>query len=427
MRILYVSQYFPPETAAPAVRVHELSREWVKLGHKVTVLTGFPNHPTGILHSDYRKKFRRMTTRETVDGIDVVRSWLVPLPNRKALERIVNYSSFCFSAALRGLFLKKFDVVVATSPQLLVGLSGLAISRLRGSKFIFEVRDLWPESLVGTGVADTSSLVYRSLLKVSSRLYRSCDHVVAVTPAFKDHIQKHFDCPAEKISVVPNGVDLDFFEQARLNYVPSRNGRFVVSFIGTIGNAHGVDVILAAARALRESHPAVLFRIVGEGAERERIESEIKKAQFDNIEVLGHQPRARIPSLIWDSDVCLVLLKRSDVFRTVIPTKMLEFMAAGRPVILGVEGQALEILALARAGIGIPPESSEGLVSAVLKLMSEPSLCRLYGENGKSYIHENMSRKSTAVAYENVLLRLVGDGAVEQETINHTVSAGSNS
>lgn len=408
MRILYVSQYFPPEIGAPAVRVHELARHWVQQGHDVTVLTGFPNHPTGILNPAYRRQFRRLTVRESVDGINVVRSWLIPLPNRKAAERILNYSSFCVSAALRGLFLKKFDVVIATSPQLLVGLSGLAISRLRGAKFVFEVRDLWPESLIATGISSQDSLMYRGLLKISTRLYRRADHVVVVTPAFQQHIEKHFGCAPEKISVVPNGVDLDWFDEARATYVPSRDGKFVVSFIGTIGNAHGVDVILRAAQLLRESHPDVIFRIVGEGAEREKIATSIRDQGFANVEILPQQPRSRVPGLIWDSDVCLVLLKRSEIFKTVIPTKMLEFMACGRPVILGVEGQALELLAEAQAGLAIPPEDAEALAAAILKLKSDAPLSAIYGQHGKLFIEEKMSRRSTAEAYEQVLIKVIG-------------------
>lgn len=391
------------------MRVHDLARLWVQQGHDVTVLTGFPNHPTGVLNPEYRGKLRRLTMRESVDGINVVRSWLIPLPNRKPLERILNYSSFCLSAALRGLFLKKFDVVIATSPQLLVGLSGWLIARAQGAKFIFEVRDLWPESLVATGISDPKSMLYRFLRLISNGLYKNADHVIAVTPAIRQHIEENYGCPAERISVVPNGVDLDWFEAARLKYVPSKNGKFVVSFIGTIGHAHGIDVILRAAESLRANHPEILFRIVGDGAERENVEAMIDREGVANVEIVPQQPRSSVPALIWDSDVCLVLLKRSEVFKTVIPTKMLEFMGCGRPVILGVEGQALEILEQAKAGIAIPPEDGEALAGAVLTLQSNTALARAYGRSGKLYIEKTMSRQSTAFEYERVLLGLLDE------------------
>ena len=425
LKILYVSQYFPPEIGAPAVRVHDLARMWVEKGHDVTVLTGFPNHPTGIVAPGYKKKLRRLTIREQVDGIDVVRSWLIPLPNRRAYERFLNYSSFCISAAVRGLFLKNYDVVIATSPQLLVGLSGWMISRLRGAKFVFEVRDLWPESLIATGVAGKSSLMYRSLLRVATRLYRAANKIVVVTPAFKSYLESEFDCDPDKISIVPNGVDLDFFDQARAGYQPSRDGRFVVSFIGTIGNAHGIDVVLRAADLLRQSHPDILFRIIGDGAERGRIESVIRENGYANVELLPQQPRNAVPSLIWNSDVCLVLLKRSEVFKTVIPTKMLEFMACGRPVVLGVEGQAFEVLSEAGAGLGIPPEDAEALSRAVLELYADRALCETLGRHGELYIRSRMSRQSTALHYEGVLLSLVPLVTTEpSETLKRAAGAG---
>jgi colanic acid biosynthesis glycosyl transferase WcaI len=425
VRILYVSQYFPPEIGAPSVRVHELARMWVEQGHEVTVLTGFPNHPTGIVHRQYRGKLRRLTMRESIDGIDVVRTWLLPLPNRKASERVLNYASFCVSAALRGMFLKKYDVVIATSPQLLVGLAGWFIARLSGAKFVFEVRDLWPESLIGTGVSDTSSMLYRSLLKISTTLYEHADHVVAVTPAFKKYMVKEFGCSPAKISVVPNGVDVEWFEEARKSYVPHRGKKFVVSFIGTIGNAHGVETILRAAEMLRESHSDVVFRIVGEGAERQRIQTLIEHGDLPNVQLMPQQARANVPGLIWDSDVCLVLLKGAEIFKTVIPTKLLEFMACGRAVVLGVEGQALEILREAKAGLAIPPEDAEALASAVLSLKAYPEWREKFGENGRRYIERELSRRRTATEYERILMNVAGDKAVQQsETRKKAAAAG---
>lgn len=306
-----------------------------------------------------------------------------------------------------------------------MGLAGWLIARLSGAKFVFEVRDLWPESLIGTGVSDHSSILYRSLLNISTTLYKHADHIVAVTPAFKKHIASEFGVSPEKISVVPNGVDVEWFEEAWRSYVPRRRERFVAAFIGTIGNAHGVETILHAAEMLREEHPDIVFRIVGEGAERPRIQAMIEHGDLPNVELLPQQPRASVPRLIWDSDVCLVLLKGAEIFRTVIPTKMLEFMAAGRPVILGVEGQALEILREAKAGVAIPPEDAEALASAVLALKERPEWRAQLGENGKHYIGREMSRRGTAAEYERVLMDVAGDeGAMELDTLDKAADAG---
>jgi len=177
MKILYVSQYFPPEMGAPAARAAELSRHWVQQGHEVSVLTGFPNHPTGVVPPAYRKKVWRLVTREQCDGVDVVRTWLLPFPNRRTYERMLNYSSFCVSAASTGLFLSRPDVVIATSPQLLVALSGWWLARGKRVPFVFEVRDLWPESLAAVGAGKENSILHRSLSKIAGFLYRQCDRL----------------------------------------------------------------------------------------------------------------------------------------------------------------------------------------------------------------------------------------------------------
>ncbi|MGA7909858.1 MAG: glycosyltransferase family 4 protein, partial [Candidatus Sulfotelmatobacter sp.] len=211
MKILYVSQYFPPEMGAPAARAAELSRHWAGAGHEVTVLTGFPNHPTGVVPPEYRDKFRRLVVREQANGVTVVRTWLLPFPNRKAHERMLNYSSFSASAASTGLFLSRPDVVIATSPQLLVGLSGWWLARCKRVPFVFEVRDLWPESLAAVGMGANNSMLHRSLARIAGFLYRHADRVVVVTPAFRDYLAEHWRVPREKISVIENGVETELF------------------------------------------------------------------------------------------------------------------------------------------------------------------------------------------------------------------------
>src|SRR5207245_5581249 len=196
---------------APAARAAELSRCWARDGHEVTVLTGFPNHPTGIVPPEYRSKFRRLLTHENIGGVEVVRTWLLPFPNRKTYERMLNYSSFCVSSAATGMFLNQPDVIIATSPQLLVGLSGWWLARCKRVPFVFEVRDLWPESLAAVGAGNGNSLLHRSLATIAGFLYRNCDRVVVVTPAFKNYLIEHWRVPEEKILIVENGVDANLF------------------------------------------------------------------------------------------------------------------------------------------------------------------------------------------------------------------------
>jgi glycosyltransferase involved in cell wall biosynthesis len=413
VKILYVSQYFPPEMGAPAARASELACHWAQAGHDVSVLTGFPNHPTGVVPPEWRGRLRRLIYRERTGRVDVFRTWLWPLPNRKAHERMRNYASFCVSAALRGLAIPRPDVIIASSPQLLVGLAGWWLAFARQLPFVFEVRDLWPESLAAVGVGDENSLLHHTLAAVAKFLYQRSDRIVVVTPAFKDHLIRRWRVPAEKIAVVENGVETDLFAPVpsaandALRRELGGEAKFLVCYIGTMGMAHGLETLLDAAGQLQHQRSNAQFLLVGEGAEKERIKAMAQSHGLANVCFLDQQPREKIPAFISASDVCLVLLKKADVFKTVIPTKMLEFMSCARPVILGVDGQARQIVEDAGAGLVIEPENAAALVQAVNQLSADRELGVRLGQKGREYILRNFSRGRTAEKYIDVLQSLV--------------------
>ena len=401
---------------APAARAAELARHWSQAGHEVSILTGFPNHPTGVVPPEWRSRLRRLTYTEKVDRVGVFRTWLWPLPNRKSHERMRNYASFCLSAAARGLTLPRPDVIIATSPQLLVGLAGWWIAFSRQIPFVFEVRDLWPESLAAVGAGSEDSLLHHTLAGIARFLYEHADRVVVVTPAFKDRLIEDWRVPAEKISVVENGVETEVFAPVpasasqELRKRLHAESRFLVSYVGTMGNAHGLETLLDAASQLQQRNPEILFLLIGEGAEKERIQTAAQSRDLTNVQFLDQQPREKIPAFISASDACLVLLKRTDVFKTVIPTKMLEFMSCARPVILGVDGQARQIVEEAGAGLVIEPENAGALVGAILHLRANRELGSALGEKGRRYIVENFARARTAEKYIRVLNRVVQKG-----------------
>ena len=410
MKICYVSQYFPPETCAPAARVSELSRYFSESGHQVTVLTGFPNHPVGVLHPDYRPKFWRFVFRENTNQVETVRTFLLPLPNRKAHERILNYLSFFLSAAITGMFLRKLEVVIATSPQLLVGLAGCWLARWHGVPFVFEVRDLWPESLsVMKCDGPLNSFIYRAIGRLSSFLYRHADHIVVVTTAFKDHLVAEWKIDPRKISVVENGVETDIFAP-QFNIKKEELGladKFVVAYIGTLGLAHELKTLLDAAADLQASRPNVVFLLIGDGAEHQKLAHYASQLGLNNVRFLGSRRRELIPQYICAADVCLALLKKAAVFETVIPTKLLEFMSCGRPVIVGVRGQAQKIVEAANAGICVEPENSGQLANAIERLHCNPELAVRFGKNGRYYAVKNLSRRETALKYLRLLDSIV--------------------
>jgi len=400
---------------APAARAVELARHWVKMGQNVTVLTGFPNHPTGFVPPEWRSRMRRCVYRKTVDGVKVVRTWLLPFPNRKAYERMLNYSSFCVSAALSGLSIERPDVVIATSPQLLVGLSGWWISRWKRSPLVFEVRDLWPESLAAVGAGVEGSVLHRTLGAVAGFLYRKASQIAVVTPAFRTHLIQHWAIPAKKLSIVENGVETDLFSPANvdsnLRKELGAEGRFLVCYVGTMGMAHGLDTVIEAAKQLRTALPEAMLLLVGEGADKERIRALAESEGLSNLRFVDQQARERIPAFINASDVCLVLLKKTELFKTVIPTKMLEFMSCSRPVILGVDGQARQIVEDAQGGIVIEPENADALVSAIQRLADDPKLRQQLGDSGRAYIVERYSRRKTAELYLDVLRSVLAEQA----------------
>ena len=413
MKILYVSQYYPPEMGAPAARAAELCGHWARMGHAATVLTGFPNHPTGVVPEEWRPRLQRLLYRETVDGVRVVRTWLWALPNRKAHERIRNYASFCVSAASSGLTLPKPDVVIATSPQLLCALAGWWLAFWQRVPFVFEVRDLWPESLVAVGAGSEGTLLHRTLGAIAGFLYRRAGRIVVVSPAFKEHLMRHWNVPAEKISVVENGVETDLFrpdpaamevrKQLRIE------DRFLICYIGTMGHAHGLETLLAAAEELQTALPSAMFLLIGEGAEKERLVKLAAARRLTNLRILGQQPRERIPAYVSASDLCLVMLKKTELFKTVIPTKLLEYMACERPVIVAVDGQARQIAEEAGGGVFVEPENSRALVKAVLDLAEDPERRREMGASGRQYIVNKFSRDKTARDYIAVLESLGGE------------------
>ena len=313
----------------------------------------------------------------------------------------------------RGLTLPRPDVIIVSSPQLLVGLSGWWLAFVKQIPLIFEVRDLWPESLVAVGAGHENSLLHTTLAKIAGFLYEHSSLIVVVTPAFKDHLIKEWRVPSEKIAVVENGVETDLFAPSppsttlALRQALGVESNFLVCYVGTMGMAHGLETLLDAAARLQQQNPSVVFLLIGEGAEKQRIKDLAQFRGLANVRFLDQQPREKIPSYIAAADACVVLLKKTDVFKTVIPTKMLEFMACARPVILGVDGQARQIVEQANAGIVIEPENSQDLTHAINRLAVNRALGETFGRKGREYILQNFSRRSTAEKYIDILARLV--------------------
>jgi glycosyltransferase involved in cell wall biosynthesis len=401
VRILFLSHYFPPEVNAPASRTWEHCRQWVAAGHQVTVITCAPNHPRGKVYSGYRN---RLFLRESKGGIDVVRVWTYVTANEGFLKRTLNYVSFMVSSILAALFVGRADVVITTSPQFFNGLAGYFASGLKRAPWVLEIRDLWPESILAVG-AIKNRLLIRLLEWLEMFAYRKADAIVPVTDAFKKYMVGK-GIPESKITVIKNGVDLAFYQAGeganQLRLELGLEGKFVAAYFGTHGMAHHLETILEAARIL-QSNTDITFLMVGDGAERARIKSMRDELALDNVIMLEQQPKEKMP-LLWElCDASLVLLRKSELFKTVIPSKIFESMGMRRPIVLGVQGESAEIIEAAGAGFCIEPENAAELAERLLKLQREPDMGAKMGESGRAYVAEHFDRKRLAQRFEKLL------------------------
>lgn len=396
MRILALSHYYPPEVNAPASRLSEHARVWRDAGHEVTVVTCAPNHPAGTLYPGYRN---RLWQEETIDGVRVIRVWTWLAPNEGFARRIANYVSYMLSVFVWMWRFPTADVVMSTSPQFFCGLSGWLLKRRRRA-WVLEIRDLWPESIVTVGAMKRGAAI-RLLEAIEAFAYRHADLVVSVTEGFVPHIRARR--PKGPIAVIKNGVDLSHFtaDPAAADAFRAEHGltgKFVASYIGTHGMAHGLDTVIAAAERLRRRDDIAIL-MVGGGAERERLRAIRDERGLTNLVMIGQMPKAAMPAIWGASDAALVLLKRVDTFKTVIPSKMFEAMALGVPMVLGVEGEAKALMDQGGAGIAITPEDDVELAAAIEKLADDRALGQRIGASAQTYVRANFDRETLARDY----------------------------
>lgn len=380
MKILFLSDNFPPEVNAPATRLHEHAKRWVAAGHEVTVITCAPNFPEGRVYEGYRNAWRRV---ETVDGIRVVRVKTYITANEGFLKRTLDYLSFAFMSVLVGAFEKRPDVVVATSPQFFAACGGWVLSLLKRRPFVFELRDLWPASIAAVG-AMRQSRVLRWLEKLELFLYRRARAVITVTEAFKkDLVERGIE--ASKIHVVINGVDLERYRpmerSPELSAEFGLDGKFVAGYIGTHGMAHALDKVLDAAALLRDRDD-IRFLMVGGGAERANIERIAAERGLANVVFVPRQPKERMPAIWSLCDVAIVPLRDNPVFATVIPSKIFECMGMGIPVLLSLpDGEASRIVHDTDCGVCIPPEDPGSMSRTITALSDDRRLLRKHAES----------------------------------------------
>lgn len=362
MKILFITDNFAPEVNAPATRTYEHVKEWIKEDDvEVTVITCAPNFPHGKVYDGYKNKLYQ---KEYIDGIEVIRVWSYITSNSGFVKRVLDYISFGVMAFFVGLF-KKHDLIIATSPQFFTTWAGWGISKIRRKPWVFELRDLWPESIKTVGAMKQGKAI-DILEKIELALYRDCDKVIPVTDAFKTNlINRGID--KDKIEVVTNGSNIELFAPREKNeeLLKSINlkGKFIIGYIGTHGMAHSLDFVVNSISKIEDKDIHFLF--IGDGAMKQTIVDIAEKLDIENITFLDPIKKDDVPTYLSICDVSLAPLKKEDNFKTVIPSKIFEASAMQKPTLLGVEGQAQEIIENYNAGLCFEPENEKDFIEKI--------------------------------------------------------------
>ena len=401
MKILFITDNFPPEVNAPATRTYEHTKEWVKRGYEVTIITCAPNFPHGKVYKGYKN---RLYSKESIDGIEVIRVWSYISANKGFVKRILDYVSFAFMAFVVGLF-QKSDIIIATSPQFFTTWSAWGLSKIKRKPWVFELRDLWPESIKTVG-AMKQGRVIDTLEKIELALYKSANRVVAVTDAFKENlISRGID--ESKIDVVTNGSNVELFypraKDAELLDELNLKDKFIIGYIGTHGMAHSLDFIVKSISKIKDKNIHFLF--VGDGAKKAKVVQLAKELNLKNVTFLEPISKDEVPRYLSICDISLAPLKRSDTFKTVIPSKIFEASAMQKPTLLGVEGQAQKIIEKYNAGVCFKPEDEDDFLEKLEQIRDEKTYKKL--QDGCQKLAIDFDRKTLANKMLNIIKELV--------------------
>jgi glycosyltransferase involved in cell wall biosynthesis len=402
MKVLLVSHYFPPEIGAPQARLSELARFWAEAGLEVTVLTGMPNHPTGVIPAEYRKRIR---CDERVDGYRVVRTWLYATPNEGLVKKTLGHLSFMATSVVLGWrTVGRPDVVVVSSPTFFSIFSAWFLAKAKRARLVVEIRDLWPAIFVELGVLRNKPLIW-ALERIEMAFYRSADHVVPVTEGFRDNLIER-GVPASKITTITNGVDLDRFQPADSDpqirhRLGAAEGDTLVLYLGAHGISHGLSSVADAAALLQDEPIHVAF--VGEGAAKRQLEQHVQALGCRNVTLLPGVPREDVPAIIAAADLCLVPLRDVPLFSTFIPSKIFEYLGSAK----AVRGEPATILRNAGCPV-VEPEDAAALARAIRALAADPSGRAALGVRGRAFVADRFDRRRLAERYRSVLETLAG-------------------
>jgi len=398
MRLLILTQYYPPEIGAPQNRLHELAIRLKAYGVEVEVLTALPNYPKMKIQEGYEKGKKR---EEQIDGIAVHRAGIYVSASKSIVARLLNYFSFVWTSYWRGRKLDKFDFLLVESPPLFLGYSAMALSRKLSAKLIFNVSDLWPESAEKLGIVNNPYLL-KMAYRLEAKCYQRAALVTGQTEGIVADIAQRF--PSTQVYWLPNGVNIDYYNPANLNESDfrTRNGfkasDLLFFYGGIIGHAQGLEVILHAAQQLLD-YKHIHFILQGSGPEKAKLQELKAELQLTNIHFLEPVAKAEMPAVLQAIDVALVPLKNLPLFQGAIPSKVFEALAMEVPLLLGVDGEAKRhFIEKAEAGWYFEPENAQALSTCILEIAQEPKMIQHAGKNGRAYVSQHFNRDQIAAS-----------------------------
>jgi hypothetical protein len=409
MNIAYFSHYFTPEIGAPSARIHDLATQWQAVGHRVEIVTCFPNHPTGRLYPGYQNQWY---LQENLDGIEVHRHWTYVTPNKGFIKKTLGHLSYLLAARfISSRHLRSPDVAIGTSPTLFAAMAAASLAKRRRIPFVMEVRDLWPAIFVELGIIRNPQLI-SWLTRWEMGLYKQATKLVVVTEAFRRNLIER-GLPEDKVFTIPNGADMDFWTTETCSSEKRRQlnleDRFVVLYIGAHGISHALERILDSADELKSS-PKIHFLFVGDGAEKDKLKRRAHELNLYNTTFIDAVGKNEVREFYALADICLVPLKDIPLFETFIPSKMFEMMAMARPIIGSLRGEAAEILRRSGGGLVVEPENSHELTQAVLNLYHREKQARHeMGQRARRFANAHYSRQTLAASYMDVLREAVAE------------------
>ncbi|MFN5459312.1 MAG: glycosyltransferase family 4 protein [Bacteroidota bacterium] len=405
MKILILTQYFPPEIGAPQNRLYELAVRLKKFGHEITILTAMPNYPKMEIHNGYKGRWSMI---ENMNGLEIHRTSIFVTKSKGILNRLMNYYSFVLSSLFYGLFnIGSQDVVFVESPPLFLGKTGWLLSIMKGSKMIFNVSDLWPESAEKLGLVKNKFFL-KIAYQLEHFLYEQSWLITGQTQGIVKDIGKRF--PKKIVYWLPNGVDLNFFKVDYYDGLSFRSKMgfsetdFLILYAGVIGHAQGLEVILNAAELLKDKRN-IKFVLLGSGPEKDNLIELKTQKNLEFIYFLDPVSKIEMPEIVAACNVSVIPLKKLDLFKGAIPSKIFENLAMKKPILLGVEGEAKELfIDEANSGFFFEPENEKDLAIQILAMEKDPDLCVKLGENGNKFVAQKFERDLIAERF-NVFLQ----------------------